>query len=99
MEPITSGEIQIDGAAYEATTPTKALANGIAYLTEERKRDGFIPGMSALRNVVLSTLKRYRRAGLVDQSAADTPAPTALAPLRTLRRLTPSALSLPRRHP
>jgi ABC-type sugar transport system ATPase subunit len=94
MELVTSGEIQIDGGAYEATTPTKALANGIAYLTEERKRDGFIPGMSALRNVVLSTLKRYRRAGIVDQSAADKTARAALARLRTHGRLDQSVLSL-----
>ena len=94
MEPVVSGEIQIDGEPYEATTPTKALANGIAYLTEERKRDGFIPGMSALRNVVLSTLRRYRRVGVVDQTAADKTARAALARLRTHGRLDQSVLSL-----
>ena len=29
MEPVTGGEIQIDGAAYAATTPTRALATAL----------------------------------------------------------------------
>jgi ABC-type sugar transport system ATPase subunit len=94
MEPIAGGEIQIDGRPYEASSPAKALASGIAYLTEDRKRDGFISEMSSLRNVVLSTLRRYRTAGIVNQSAADKTARSALARLRTHGRLEQTVLSL-----
>ena len=50
--------------------------------------------MSSLRNVVLSTLRRYRTAGIVNQSAADKTARSALARLRTHGRLEQTVLSL-----
>ena len=83
MEAITGGEVLVEGKPYHASSPSQALARGVAYLTEERKRDGFIPGMSALSNVVLSTLKRYRKTLFVDHSAAEQCARKALAHLQT----------------
>jgi ABC-type sugar transport system ATPase subunit len=50
--------------------------------------------MSSLRNVVLSTLRRYRTVGIVNQSAADKTARSALARLRTHGRLEQTVLSL-----
>jgi ABC-type sugar transport system ATPase subunit len=50
--------------------------------------------MSSLRNVVLSTLRRYRTVGIVNQSAADKTARSALARLRTHDRLEQTVLSL-----
>ncbi len=70
MEEIDAGTILIDGKATHSASPTEALANGVTYLTEERKRDGFIPLMSGLANVVLPTLARYRQMGVVDHSTA-----------------------------
>jgi len=65
MEKIKAGTIEIAGKLYQPTNPQQAIENGIAFLTEERKIDGFIPLMSALQNVVLSTLTRYRHHGFV----------------------------------
>lgn len=83
MESVTGGEVLVGGKTYEATSPTEALAKGVSYLTEERKRDGFIPGMTPLQNVVLSTLGRYRKAGLVDHAKAHKRARESLSNLRT----------------
>lgn len=86
-EPVTGGEILIDGKRYEPRSARDALAAGIALLTEERKRDGFIPLMSAYENVVLSTLKRYRMNGLIDHAAAARSARHTLARIGTRGRL------------
>jgi len=94
MELIAGGEIQIGGRSYEARSPAKALASGIAYLTEDRKHGGSVSEMSSLRNVGLSTLRRYRIAGIVNQSAADKTARSALDRLRTHGRLEQTVPSL-----
>lgn len=86
-EPVTGGEITIDGKSYQPSSAKDALAAGIALLTEERKRDGFIPLMSAHENVVLSTLKRYRVMGLIDHAAGERSARRTLARIGTRGRL------------
>ncbi|HWK43987.1 MAG TPA: ATP-binding cassette domain-containing protein, partial [Stellaceae bacterium] len=83
LEPMTGGALDLAGQPYTPRAPTHAQKAGIAFLSEERKRDGFIPQMSALRNVVLPTLGRYRRAGLVDHRGAEAAARTLLGRIAT----------------
>ncbi len=94
MEPVTAGTVDIRGRRYTPSTPAKAIENGIAFLTEERKIDGFVPLMSSLQNVVLSTLKRYRRNGLVDLGAARAAARATLGSIGTRGRLEAPTKSL-----
>ncbi|SHO66556.1 ribose transport system ATP-binding protein [Pseudoxanthobacter soli DSM 19599] len=94
MEPVTAGTVDIRGRRYTPSTPTRAIESGIAFLTEERKVDGFVPLMSSLQNVVLSTLKRYRRNGLVDLGAARAAARSTLASIGTRGRLEAPTKSL-----
>lgn len=56
-----SGSILLKGNIYIPTDPKSALEKGIAYLSEERKSDGFIPLMNAYENITLPVLKRYKR--------------------------------------
>jgi ABC-type sugar transport system ATPase subunit len=49
--------------------------------------DGFIPLMSAYKNVVLSTLDRYRRVGFVNRQSWEESARTTLARIGTRGRL------------
>jgi len=65
VEAITNGHMVLDGKNYQPQNPKEAIENAVAFLTEERKVDGFIPLMSALQNVALSTLHRYRHRGFV----------------------------------
>ncbi|HWK46972.1 MAG TPA: sugar ABC transporter ATP-binding protein, partial [Stellaceae bacterium] len=83
LEPMTGGTLDLAGQPYTPRAPAHAQKAGIAFLSEERKRDGFIPQMSAFRNVVLPTLRRYRRAGLVDHRGADAAARTLLGRIGT----------------
>jgi monosaccharide-transporting ATPase len=45
--------------------PGKALAQGIAYLPEDRKADGIIPGLSLRENMTLIVLPALTRLGIV----------------------------------
>jgi len=87
MEPITRGTILLDGRPYRPRNPGHAMASGVALLTEERKVDGFIPLMSAYKNVVVSTLDRYRRGGFLDGQSCEQSARTTLARIGARGRL------------
>jgi ABC-type sugar transport system ATPase subunit len=87
MEVVTSGTVELGGKPYRPSNPKNAIDSGIAFLTEERKIDGFIPLMNSFQNVVLSTLKRYRRGGFVDIAGARAAAERTLAAIGTRGRL------------
>jgi len=87
MEPIYSGQIAINGSSYLPTTPAHAIHSGIAFLSEERKSDGFIPHMSALRNVTLPTLQHYRQYGFLRLAKMHAKAREQLAAINTLGQL------------
>ncbi|EHH03557.1 ABC transporter ATP-binding protein [Agrobacterium tumefaciens CCNWGS0286] len=93
-EPVSSGTVEISGKRYTPSNPKHAIRNGIAFLTEERKQDGFIPLMSSFQNVVLSTLTRYRNNGIVDLNAARASAQKTLASIGTRGRLDAPTKSL-----
>ena len=52
-----SGELQLDGKIINPQTPQEALACGIAYISEDRKGDGLILGLSVKENMSLCALK------------------------------------------
>jgi ABC-type sugar transport system ATPase subunit len=56
-----SGSIYLKGELFKPTEPKSALEKGIAYLSEERKSDGFIPLMNAHENITLPVLRRYKK--------------------------------------
>ncbi len=83
LEPMLAGQVTLGGREYRPASPGKAIAAKVAFLTEERKIDGFIPLMSAYQNVVLSTLGKYRSGGLVNWGAARAEAKRTLARIGT----------------
>lgn len=68
-EPIVQGRLALGGRAFAPKRPSQAIAAGVAFLSEERKSDGFIPQMSSVENVVLPVLGRYLRAGILNWRA------------------------------
>jgi ribose transport system ATP-binding protein len=56
-----SGEIYIDGEKVNIKSPKDAIEYGISYLSEDRKKEGLILGMSVRENMTISNLKRYER--------------------------------------
>jgi ABC-type sugar transport system ATPase subunit len=75
-EPVAGGSLLLSGSPYSPKSPAQAIAHGVAFLSEERKSDGFIPQMTSIENVVLPVLGRYLRAGILNwrglRGSADT---------------------------
>src|SRR5208282_1197934 len=54
-----SGEIRVRGKKLSVRTPKDAVAAGIGYLSEDRKRFGLAIGMDVASNIVMASLARY----------------------------------------
>jgi len=70
-----SGSIVANGRTPNLTNPRTALAEGIAYVSEDRRREGFVPDFTNGYNLTLTTLARHSRGGVVnlrgERAAAD----------------------------
>lgn len=56
-----SGQIIINGKEITISSPKDAIDNGICYLSEDRKKEGLILGMSVADNMTLSNLRKYEQ--------------------------------------
>ncbi|KEY56618.1 ribose ABC transporter ATP-binding protein RbsA [Serratia sp. DD3] len=61
--PRKSGTVNLDGHDVITHSPQDGLANGIVYISEDRKRDGLVLGMSVKENMSLTALRYFSRAG------------------------------------
>ena len=67
-DPMTRGEIRIDGKPVEIKSPTQAIKCGIALCPEDRKEQGIIPLLSVGDNISVSVLdKLLTRARFLDR--------------------------------
>lgn len=55
----TGGSVTLDGRAVVARSPQDGLASGIVYISEDRKRDGLVLGMSVKENMTLTALRYF----------------------------------------
>ncbi len=68
VTPATSGTISIDGRRVDISSPTEAIRNRMAFLTEDRKDTGCFLPLDILENMQLAVLQdRYTRAGFVQE--------------------------------
>jgi ribose transport system ATP-binding protein len=58
-DPIESGEIVVRGVKAAIRQPSDAVARGIGYLSEDRKRFGLAIGMDVESNIVMSNLRKF----------------------------------------
>jgi ribose transport system ATP-binding protein len=61
------GRIQIDGKTVRIKSPESAIEAGIAFITEDRKAQGLVLGMSVRENVTLAHLASFSDALFVDR--------------------------------
>ena len=61
-----SGSIRIHGRHPNLNTPETALREKIAYVSEDRRRDGFVPDFTNGENLTLVTLAKFSAAGVLD---------------------------------
>lgn len=61
--PRTSGSVNLDGKEVTTRSPEQGLQNGIVYISEDRKRDGLVLGMSVKENMSLTALDYFSHNG------------------------------------
>ncbi|MGA4670728.1 ABC transporter ATP-binding protein [Propionibacteriaceae bacterium Y1923] len=73
VRPLTSGVITVDSDDLTGRPTRDWLAGGVAYVAEDRHRDGILPSRSLTENVLLGhqRRKKFRKHGLVDWSLAE----------------------------
>jgi inositol transport system ATP-binding protein len=69
VRPAVSGEIRIDGAVVDISSPSVAMAHGMAFLTEDRKETGCFLKLDCLENIQMALLTQDKvdRFGFVEQ--------------------------------
>ncbi|QJW48998.1 sugar ABC transporter ATP-binding protein [bacterium BFN5] len=77
----TSGGIYIDGQQKTITRPADAIQAGIGLITEDRKGQGLVLGMSVGQNMTLAALRKYCRGSFVNATAEEEAVRTNIAKL------------------
>lgn len=63
--PKTNGTVELDGKPCQIKKPAEGLEQGIVYISEDRKRDGLVLGMSVKENMSLTALRYFSRGMVV----------------------------------
>src|SRR5258706_3174051 len=66
LTPADKGEIVLNGARVTINNPAAAVARGIAYVPEDRRRHGVILEMPVAANMTLAMVQPISRMGLLD---------------------------------
>lgn len=61
LDHADSGEVRVHGKPVRIRNPADAINCGIAYLPEDRRRQGVIPDMPVSANITLASLKNLKR--------------------------------------
>ncbi|MCX8958475.1 ribose ABC transporter ATP-binding protein RbsA [Erwinia psidii] len=61
--PRSAGSVILDGKSVQTRSPEEGLQNGIVYISEDRKRDGLVLGMSVKENMSLTALDYFSHSG------------------------------------
>jgi ribose transport system ATP-binding protein len=64
----TGGEIVVDGKPVVARNPHAAIEAGIAFITEDRKAQGLVLGMTVRENTTLAHLAAYSRGPFISRA-------------------------------
>lgn len=65
-DPIEGGKIFVRGQTMRARHPKDAIAQGIALVPEDRRKQGILLNMAVRENVSLVSLKKNSHSGLID---------------------------------
>ena len=70
-DPLSGGEIFVNGKKANIKSPSDAVNFGIGYLSEDRKRYGLCLGLSVADNVALPNLDEFTHGGVVSDKEID----------------------------
>ncbi|MBD2700245.1 sugar ABC transporter ATP-binding protein [Spirosoma sp. BT702] len=77
-----SGDIYVQGERIDIKSPQEAIERGIGYVSEDRKKLGFIPRLSVRQNITLSSLRQHAKGGLLQAKSELAAAQTVIADLK-----------------
>ncbi|WBU55342.1 ATP-binding cassette domain-containing protein (plasmid) [Paracoccus sp. SCSIO 75233] len=66
-----SGSISLNDHEHRYSAPRQAIADGLAFVTEDRRDEGVILSMPITSNISLANLKAVSRAGIIDRHRED----------------------------
>ena len=64
----TSGNLVVEGKPAKFNSPHDAIESRIAYVTEDRKRDGLILIQDVKQNITLANLEKITNAGVINEN-------------------------------
>ena len=67
VDKLTKGDITLRDGAAAPESPTRAIAAGIGFLSEDRKAEGIIPEMSVRENLTLALLPKLTQNGQIQR--------------------------------
>jgi ribose transport system ATP-binding protein len=67
IEPKTKGRVYVNQEEVHISSPQKAKAAGMAYVTENRKDEGLFLDFSIAQNILITNLRRLSRRGVVKE--------------------------------
>jgi ABC-type sugar transport system ATPase subunit len=65
--PVTRGRITFNGESYSPSNVRRSIASGVAYCSDDRKRDGIFAERAVMENLSAPALNRVTRFGLIDR--------------------------------
>ena len=68
---LARGDVRLDGAALPVRSPARSLRSGLALLTNDRKAEGLVLGMSVAHNMTLASLRSCSPGGWLRPGAED----------------------------
>ena len=63
---VHAGSVRVAGQELRPHNPARAVECGVGLLTEDRKEEGLVLGMSVMHNMSLPSIGRLSRAGFID---------------------------------
>ena len=70
IDEYDSGEVFIKGKKVKFKNPYDAVRHGLCYLSEDRRRDGMLFGLSLVDNSIIASIDNYDKLGIIDDKLA-----------------------------
>ncbi|MFQ5640891.1 MAG: sugar ABC transporter ATP-binding protein [bacterium] len=67
LERLVSGKVFVHGQQQKITSPKQAINLGLAFLTEDRKSQGLILNLSVKDNILLPSIRKWSKFGVVNK--------------------------------
>jgi ABC-type sugar transport system ATPase subunit len=88
LDPLTAGQISIDGRRVQIASPSDAIRAGLALVTENRKTDGLFFNFDGRANISSASLPRFSTFGFLDLRREDAEAASLARQLELSRGAT-----------